>query len=589
MDSFVEFLKTDNYSQIIMVLCKKRAKCACKRHDEILVHSLTPMYSLSSPKMDNEEFNELSSMMPSRRKWFHLYPNERIKNDNKINTFDYNILAIFKRIKYDIKNGINAPYLDKLLDFCKKVVSIVESPSFSFTQPTTIPKIKKRLKGEVECRPISVFTPLEEYVILTLANKFLTKLFDVDFYEESLAFRAKRSYHGQNGVITTHHDAIKTILRFRERFETRNIYVAECDMQKFYDTVGHNMVRKAFYEIIRKHEKGESIGAYKSIKRIVEAYLRCYSFPQNVLCYNHNPEYWRLHKIANGKFSWIKKDDVPLSYKSYTTFKKAKVGIPQGGALSGLFANIVLNYVDQIVSSHLTGHDLYIRYCDDMILLSTNKRRCEKLFKIYSSALEKVHLIPHKPKTNYIYNRKTFWDCKTKDVYKWDIATDSNPEWIGFVGYEIKRNGDVRIRKSSLSKEIKKQKDYVNNLIQKIDKNDCVGAGTLRESCINHLISMSVGRVKLWNASKIENEMCWINGFRELKYGNRVKIQIKELDYYRNRTICIAKQKFSKLTGIGKVISNKERERRCNLISRYGKPFSYYYHFSRIAEKNKIE
>lgn len=81
MDSFIEFLKEDNYSQIIKVLCKKRAKCASKRHDEIQVHSLSPKYT---PKMDNEKFETLNSMMPSRRKWFHLYPNERIKNDTSV-------------------------------------------------------------------------------------------------------------------------------------------------------------------------------------------------------------------------------------------------------------------------------------------------------------------------------------------------------------------------------------------------------------------------------------------------------------------------------------------------------------------------
>lgn len=586
MDSFVEFLKEDNYSHIITVLCKKRAKCACKRHDEILVHSMAPKYSLATPKMDNEEFKVLSSMMPSRRKWFHLYQNERIKNDNTINTFDYNKLAIIKRIKYDIKNGINAPYIDKLLDFCKRVVSIVESPSFTFTQPITIPKIKKTKKDEVECRPITFFSKLEEYVILTLANKFLTRLLDADFYEESLAFRATRLYHGKNGI-TTHHDAIKTILKFRDSFEKRNIYVAECDMQKFYDTVGHNVVRKSFYELIRKHEKCKDKDAYKSIKRIVEAYLKCYSFPQNVLVLNNNLNYWESHNIANGKFNWIEEQDYPKSYRSYATFGKSKVGIPQGGALSGLFANIVLNQVDSAVSSHLTNHDMYIRYCDDMILLSTNKSRCEKLFNIYSSALEKVNLIPHKPEANYSYNRKSFWKCKTKKVYKWDIGNDSCPEWIGFVGYEIKRNGDLRIRKSSLSKEIKKQKDYVNNLIHKIAKNDCVGVGSLKKSCIRHLISMSVGRVELWNANRISNEMCWINGFRELRYGNRAKSQIRELDYYRNRTISIAEKKFKELTGVGKVPSNKGNNSERDSTVRYGKPFSYFYHFSRIAENNK--
>ena len=586
MDSFIEYLKADNYSQIIKVLCKKRAKCANKRHDEILVHSMSPEYSLSTKKMNNEEYDVLTSMMPSRRKWFHLYPNERIKNNNLINTFDYNNLAILKRIRHDINKGSNAQYLNNLLDFCKKVVSIVESPSFTFAQPITIPKIKKTKKDEVECRPITIFSKLEEYVILTLANKFLTRLLDADFYEESLAFRAPRFYHGKN-VITTHHDAIKTILKFRDSFEKRNIYVAECDMQKFYDTVGHNVVRKSFYELIRKHEKCKDKDAYKSIKRIVEAYLKCYSFPQNVLSHNSNLNYWESHNIVNGKFNWIEEQDYPQSYSSYATFGKAKVGIPQGGALSGLFANIVLNQVDLAVSSHLTNHDMYIRYCDDMILLSTNKTRCEKLFNIYSSALEKVNLIPHKPEANCSYNRKSFWKCKTKKVYKWDIGKETCQEWIGFVGYEVKRNGDVRIRKSSLSKEIKKQKDYVNKILKKIDKKDCVSVGSLRKSCIRHLISMSVGRVELWNAERILNEMCWINGFRELRFGNRIKSQIRELDYYRNRTISIAVKKFKGLTGVGKATSNKENDRESDSIVRYGKPFSYYYHFYRIAEKNK--
>lgn len=98
--------------------------------------------------------------------------------------------------------------------------------------------------GKIECRPISIFKSYKDRVILSLANKYLTILFDNFFDEDSLAFRAKRNYHTHRNYFTTHHDAIDRILEFRERNAHKNIYVAECDMQKFYDSVRHSIVKR---------------------------------------------------------------------------------------------------------------------------------------------------------------------------------------------------------------------------------------------------------------------------------------------------------------------------------------------------------
>ena len=83
---------------------------------------------------------------------------------------------------------------------------------------------------------------------------------------------------------------------------------------------------------------------------------------------------------------------------SQDTPDNLQVGVPQGGAISGLIANIVLNQVDDTITPKLHySNDLYIRYCDDMILLSTNKQRANKLFRLYNKTVRNANLYIHTP------------------------------------------------------------------------------------------------------------------------------------------------------------------------------------------------
>ena len=66
-------------------------------------------------------------------------------------------------------------------------------------------------------------------------------------------------------------------------------------------------------------------------------------------------------------------------------------GVSQGGALSLLIANIVLNDVDQPIVSTPDPCRLFIRYCDDMILLHTNQEKCQALKSNIDSLKERFN------------------------------------------------------------------------------------------------------------------------------------------------------------------------------------------------------
>lgn len=85
---------------------------------------------------------------------------------------------------------------------------------------------------------------------------------------------------------------------------------------------------------------------------------------------------------------------------------KRKLGIPQGGVLSGLLANIFLfdfdEYIVQEISS--TYDCKYIRYADDFVLLFKDNLKIEEVYNKLKSFLsdEKLNLHPIGKKTRII-------------------------------------------------------------------------------------------------------------------------------------------------------------------------------------------
>lgn len=601
MTAFEECFSDD---AIIHYLCRLRAKYAKQRSEMHLLHVLTKNEGFNyhkSSRLDADSYqgailNDLNLLLPPRRKWKDLKERARSRTNHygvrqRLSSPDKNVRSLHETIRHYWKHAPTEPFVIRLKEFIREVREEALSPAIKITAPSLYPKVKKatptwkhKVGQKVECRPISLFT-LKDRIILSITNKYLTKLFDAYLDDSVLAFRAPRPSEGQKHVIT-HHDALAIIQTYKGHQGEVPLWVAECDMKKFYDSVNHKVIDERFAHFVAKASSDNQGIDLTQPERIFRAYLACYCFNLSVLPLNKDPEYWSQHDV-DGEFAWICKDLIRSAY--YDHIDEERIGIPQGGALSGLIANIVLDSVDKLTA--IDPSLLYIRYCDDMILMHPEKEVCDLAIQRYQAALRDLKLVPHdvteilserRGKANRKLPENTFrpfWDGKSKGPYPWGPAANGGYPWIGFVGYELKYDGAIRVRRSSLEKEIEKQNKVMRKIRAAIETQPRKPMGTIAESAIHRLIGMSVGRVELWNYQEVENEMCWKNGFRGLNENEYSARQLKQLDQNRNRLYYKLLKYLETREGDydWSDTETSRKGRKSRPILTYDKPFSYYF------------
>ncbi|MGO4888806.1 reverse transcriptase domain-containing protein [Anaerobacillus sp. MEB173] len=197
-------------------------------------------------------------------------------------------------------------------------------------------------------------------------------------------------------------------------------FALDGDIKKFFDTIPHERLAVA----IRTFLKDSSI-IYQLLYRFIHV----------------DRVNWLTYKNATYKF-WKEK---PIR-------EKRAAGIPQGGILSGLLANIYLHQFDEWVVKEL-GKEIplrYIRYADDFIILTENNSRLDEIKEKTSFFLSSVGLDLHTDPT------------KTKLV---DLTQKGN--FINFVGFSISETG-IRIK----AQNIKKFKMRIKNLLNKTKLKD---------------------------------------------------------------------------------------------------------------------
>jgi group II intron reverse transcriptase/maturase len=111
-------------------------------------------------------------------------------------------------------------------------------------------------------------------------------------------------------------------------------------------------------------------------------------------------------------------------------FEETSMGVPQGGPLSPLLSNIMLNELDKELERR--GH-LYVRYADDLVILCKSKRSAVRtLTNILPYIENKLFLKVNREKTKVAYVR--------------------NIKFLGYSFYVYKGEGRLRVHPKSFAK-----------------------------------------------------------------------------------------------------------------------------------------
>ncbi len=548
--------------EIIKILCQKRAIAAKKGHDEHFFRNISSKANSPHKTLNKEIF----SLFPPRSNWIRLTKREReIRGSN---TVEINKIQVERTVWREIKKcerfEIAQPlWLNKLLDFIAEIREdfFNETRNYNISTPRVIPVVKD-IK-EKTYRPLSVFK-LKDLIITGQVAKYLSNCFDPLFSDSSYAFRTGN----QKGKVFNHHKAIEDIIVFKNKFR-KPLFVSECDIKKFYDCVNHSKISEVFQAITEEAKVKLGTEIHKRAIYFFNSYLASFSFYHDIK--KNEEELLRNVGVVDGTIPWVKDCEL-LAVNSNPT--NDRIGVPQGGAISCLIANILLTHVDRIVTANLDGNTFYARFCDDMVLMHTEKEKCESLLESYQTALKEVKLISHKPLPFKEYG-KHFWDenLKSKRPYKWAINyrtkkhSKKNVPWLSFVGYQIRYDGIVRIRNKSIKKELKKQVSETDKIINVARKAARINKMAIKFRLQQRLISMAISRFK-FGSSKIS--MCWCAGFRVLKNNTNITNQIRRLDRNREKQI-----KRLQLFLIEINTPNRKSKKEIKPLKFYGHNYSY--------------
>ncbi len=316
----------------------------------------------------------------------------------------------------------------------------------------------------------------------------------------------------------------------------------------FFDCVSHEVALHQLQRLVAMPRMGATEPVDPRAIRIFQAYLDCYSFQENIQ-QRLMPELRLTHPTR--VIEWPQNELMRL----HGSLEGTRIGIPQGGALSGLIANAVLDLADRSVRAAIARSDdaggEYLRYCDDMILLTTSQCSCRQAFNAYLAAMDELKLPCHPPSKVRFYDA-SFWDVKSRLPYQWSGRKWFNcVPWIQFVGYQVRYDGLLRIRKTSVRKQAQKLVEKTgrtisglvpcaepgNRVVPPLAPATPLSRSSILASLKGRLIAMGIGRTRGLGATSGPLPHCWANGFRGLHQRPFVAGPLKLLDRIRERQL----------------------------------------------------
>jgi group II intron reverse transcriptase/maturase len=263
-----------------------------------------------------------------------------------------NLRAALKRVRKNKGSpGIDGMTVDELPDYLRAHWSELREHLLSGAYRPSMVREQLIPKGTGEMRKLGIPTALDRFIQQALLQ-VLQPIFDPSFSEHSYGFRPRRGAH----------DAVVQAQRFVQ--EGRRI-VVDVDLEAFFDRVNHDVLMGKLAKRIGDHR----------VLRLIRRYLEAGTLAQG---------------MAVERFE----------------------GTPQGGPLSPLLANVLLDEVDQELEKR--GH-AFVRYADDCNVYVRSKRAGERTMALLRRLYAKLKLRINESKSaiDYAKNRKllgySFW------------------------------------------------------------------------------------------------------------------------------------------------------------------------------------
>lgn len=359
-----------------------------------------------------------------------------------------NLNLAYRRVKANRgSHGVDGMVVDELLPYLKQHGETIRQRILAGEydpQPVRRVEIPKPDGG---VRLLGIPTVVDRLIQQAIAQE-LNKIFDPDFSENSFGFRPNKSAH-------------QAIMVARSYIEQGYHWTVDIDLEKFFDRVNHD---KLMSLVARKVKD-------KRVLKLIRRYLE----------------------------SGIMLNGVKV---------KSEEGTPQGGPLSPLLANIMLDDLDQELERR--GHK-FCRYADDCNIYVKSKKAGERVMESITNYVEEVL----KLKIN-----------RTKSA----VDKPSKRKFLGFSFYTKKGVARNFIHKKPIQRFKKKVKEITARSKGK--------SMEWRKEALNHLITGWINYFRIADMKAIAGEldqwirrrirMCYWKQWKKIgtKHDNLVKLGI---------------------------------------------------------------
>mgnify|MGYP001445106067 FL=1 len=281
-----------------------------------------------------------------------------------------NLNRAFKQVKRNKgAGGIDRMQVDELLPYLKEHKDeLIQSLRDGKYRPKPVRRVEIP-KENGKTRKLGIPTVVDRLIQQAICQ-VLTPIFEKQFSDNSFGFRPKRSAH----------DALK---RCQTNITEGYKYVVDMDLEKYFDTVNQSKLIQLLSETIKD---GRVIS-------LIHKFLRA-------------------GVMVSGMF------------------EESPEGVPQGGPLSPLLGNVMLNECDHELEKR--GHR-FVRYADDLMIFCKSKKAASRTLN---------HILPY-------IEGKLFLRVNRE---KTQVAHVSRVKYLGYGFYICKGEGRLRIHPKSLRK-----------------------------------------------------------------------------------------------------------------------------------------